>query len=307
MEFTYQTDRYYDAILNIAYKKYSAEVSCHSFLRPTTKQKFSDFFQKEFAKANCIAAIENDECIGYTLFSVNNESDEKDCRIPVWGYGANNQKVMSRLFTNLAEQIVTDKTTNFSMRLYAHDIEIQRLFSYMQFGIISEKAVREITRTKQKSSADVRKMEKQELIKRWDEVWLLLSNLIEHLRKSPVFYPGKKFTETIYKEFFLDKGTSVYIAEDKNSIVGLIEANPENYSLVFMDSISANVGEAYVLPQYRGTQYAQALLSSLEDDLLQKQVQYDWVEHGTANPNARGFWNKYFETFEYELIRNISL
>lgn len=30
-----------------------------------------------------------------------------------------------------------------------------------------------------------------------------------------------------------------------------------------------------------------------------------WVEHGTANPNARGFWNKYFDTYRYELIREI--
>lgn len=30
-----------------------------------------------------------------------------------------------------------------------------------------------------------------------------------------------------------------------------------------------------------------------------------WVEHGTANPNARGFWKKYFKTYQYELVRTI--
>lgn len=32
---------------------------------------------------------------------------------------------------------------------------------------------------------------------------------------------------------------------------------------------------------------------------------YMWVEHGTANPNARGFWNKYFTTCHYELVRRV--
>ena len=31
-----------------------------------------------------------------------------------------------------------------------------------------------------------------------------------------------------------------------------------------------------------------------------------WVEHGTANPNARGFWNKYFLPYQYELVRTIN-
>ncbi len=256
-------------------------------------------------QAKCITALENNQCIGYLLFYDNHEGNEAWCGIPVWGYGANNEKTMSCLFSELAEKIVTDKTTNFSVHIYAHDQQIQRLFSYMQFGIICEKTVRQISRIDYDSHIKARKLGKEELTKKWDEIWALLSQLINHLRKSPVFYPGKEFTESVYKAFFSDEGTTVYIAEDENKIVGLIEANAENYDFIWMGQPSVNVGEAYVLPQYRGAQCAQALLSCLENDLLQKQLQYDWVQHGTANPNARGFWNKYFETFEYELIRKI--
>lgn len=304
MEFTYESDKYFDATLDIAYRKYCDEVFCHSFLTARTRQVFGSFLEQEFAKAKCLSAIENGECMGYILFYLN-ESDERLCNIPVWGYGANNEKTMSYLFSKLAEHIVTDKTTGFSIHLYAHDIEIQRLFSYMQFGIICEKAVRRISKLEYTGRVGVRKMGKGELVKRWDELWSLLSRLIDHLRKSPVFYPGKEFTESAYREFFSDEDTAVYIAEDENKIVGLIEANCENYDFAFMDNASVNVGEAYVLPRYRGTQLARALLGCLENDLLKNRFQYDWVEHGTANPNARGFWNKYFETFEYEFIRKI--
>lgn len=305
MKFTYENDKYFDIVLDIAYEKYCTEVAYHLFLKPATKKRFSEFLKEKFAKSKCLSAIENDKCIGFILFSINNKGDEKWCNIPVWGYGANNEKTMSCIFSKLAEDIVIDKTTNFSVRLYAHDKQIQRLFIYMQFGIICEKTVRQISRIEYDGHIKVRKMDKDELIKKWDEIWYLLSQLINHLRKSPVFYPGKEFTENVYKEFFSNEDTTVYIAEDENKIVGLIEVNSENYDIAFMDNVSVNVGEVYVLPQYRGEQFAQALLSCLENDLLQNQFQYDWVQHGTANPNARGFWNKYFETFEYEFIRKI--
>lgn len=63
--------------------------------------------------------------------------------------------------------------------------------------------------------------------------------------------------------------------------------------------------EIYIEPKYRGKKVAQALLYYLDTDLKANNVEYEWVEHGTANPTARGFWNKYFETYEYEFIRSI--
>jgi Predicted acetyltransferase len=307
MDFVYNNTLYFDAILNIAYEKYCAELACHTFLKGKNKPNFCSFLKQQFMDMDCIAAIENDICIGFILFSLQDRGDEKTCTIPVWGYGANHEKTMSFLFTKLAERIVTDKTTYFSVRLYAHDKEIQKLFSYMQFGIMCEKTVRKISKIPLNRNIEIRKIAKDELIHRWDAIWLLISQLIDHLRRSPVFYPCKEFTENVYKEFFTEDSTAVYIAEDKNKIVGLIEANSENYDYVFDEQASANVGEAFVIPEYRGKQIAQALLSCLENDLLNRHIDYDWVEHGTANPNARGFWNKYFETVEYEFIRKIEV
>lgn len=152
----------------------------------------------------------------------------------------------------------------------------------------------------------IRKIPKAELLQRWEEVWFLLNHLIAHLQKSPVFYPCTEFTEEVYKSFFADRETAVYAAEEDGRIIGLIESNPETLDLIFPESAAANVGEAYILPEYRGQRIAQALLHHLEKDLLAENIRYDWVEHGTANPTARGFWNKYFQTFEYEFIRTIA-
>lgn len=70
---------------------------------------------------------------------------------------------------------------------------------------------------------------------------------------------------------------------------------------------SVNVGEIYVMPQYRGTKLSEQLLNMAIKRAKQAGYVYMWVEHGTANPNARGFWNKYFETYQYELTRVVNM
>ena len=305
VELIYSAENYYDAILRMAYEKYVSELSNHIDLPKKSMKKFDDFFKPQVQDMKCIVAIEQDQCMGFLAYQEYEANNEIWCNIPVWGYGAENQKIMSMIFVHLANQIVTDKTTNFSVRLYASDIEIQRLFSYMQFGMISEKAVRKIEKIQSVRYDSIRLITKDEVGKRWDELWYVLDLLIDHLKQSPVFYPCEEFTESVYQEFFTDENTMVYVAEDHHKIIGLMQANNDSYNLLFSENASINVGEAFVLPEYRDSKTAQALLAYLEQDLLKKGVEYDWVEHGTANPNARGFWNKYFETVEYEFIRKI--
>ncbi|MCQ2456148.1 MAG: GNAT family N-acetyltransferase [Clostridia bacterium] len=59
------------------------------------------------------------------------------------------------------------------------------------------------------------------------------------------------------------------------------------------------------MPRLRGTGLAAALLGHAEAHEAARGAEYLWVEHGTANPCARGFWNKHFATTEYEMTRRI--
>lgn len=43
--------------------------------------------------------------------------------------------------------------------------------------------------------------------------------------------------------------------------------------------------------EYRGTGLSETLLRFAEKRALEEGYKNMWVEHGTANPNARGFWN----------------
>lgn len=68
-----------------------------------------------------------------------------------------------------------------------------------------------------------------------------------------------------------------------------------------------NVGDIYVEEGSRGKLMAQALLIYVNNTLMEENVEKLWVEHGngTANPNATGFWDKYFENYTYTLVREI--
>ena len=74
-------------------------------------------------------------------------------------------------------------------------------------------------------------------------------------------------------------------------IIGLIEWNRERNELICGTSASVNVGEAYVNPEYRGTGLARELFWYAQARAKHEGAEYMWVEHGTANPNARGSWN----------------
>ena len=94
-------------------------------------------------------------------------------------------------------------------------------------------------------------------------------------------------------------------AYDNGKLAGIIEWNAEDCEMVGKEGQSANVGEAFVYPAYRGTGLAEKLLGFAELRAISEGYRYMWAEHGTANPNARGFWNKYFTTYQYELVRRI--
>ena len=48
-----------------------------------------------------------------------------------------------------------------------------------------------------------------------------------------------------------------------------------------------------------GSIIAKELLSFTNETLKKKGAKRLWVEHGTANPTARGFWDTYFDNFTY--------
>ena len=302
--------KYQEEIIRISFEDFLKEKSVLKELPEKSKADYEEFLADKLNSLNGLVYLEDGRCRGYLMYYEWEEEDGSHCRIPEWGLGSegyNREKVIGYLFQVLAEEKVKEKTIHFSVELYAHDTELQRLFSYMEFGTQAETGVCVLENLESLTGKSVRMLSTEEMQNRWAEVWCLVQQLVNHLKKSPVFYFGEEFTEEVYREFFMDEGTNVYIAEHNQKIIGLIQTNEDALAPLCSDEEAANVADVFVLPEYRGMDIAKELLFYAVQELKKKNYSYVWVEHGTANPNARYFWNKYFTTYKYEMVRSVEV
>lgn len=66
-----------------------------------------------------------------------------------------------------------------------------------------------------------------------------------------------------------------------------------------------NICGAYCLPAYRGQGIMQLLLNFVIRTLQAEGYTLLGVDFESINPNAWGFWNKYFSAYTYSLTRRI--
>ena len=329
-----------DEAADIAFEQYEKECQKVAVISNCSKETLKAQMKDAFQQQNGFAYYENNEMVGYLVYDGTwDDNGTTWCNIPLWGYGAVNldrMKIISMLFQTLAEKLFGHQKLHFQVKVYAHDKEAIKLFSFLQFGIECEECMRQVddeipdakgsdvkesnaqvlnvqihnvknpdVRNSDMVMTSIRELTKAEVKENWNELWELLKALVTHLQKSPVFYPGTEFTEEVYKEFLVDESTRVVVTEMDGQLIGLITANKDGNCFINSGDDYYNVGDVYLKPQYRGSKLAQGMLKYLSDVLAAEGVKKQWVEHGTANPNARGFWNKYFSTYAYTMIRDI--
>ena len=127
---------YWKDIFKISYENYQKELAALEVVSIKSFEEYERYLSENIEGINGLVYLEEDKCTAFLLYNVWEENREICCMIPEWGYGSNShnrEKAIAYLFQSLANDIVIDKTVNFSVHLYAHDIEIQRLFSYMEF------------------------------------------------------------------------------------------------------------------------------------------------------------------------------
>lgn len=290
------------------YDKYQRESLIHAPKRgPMCVDEFRETYLPVLHSMQKVQVSIGEET-GVLYYTLSEENGVRVCSVPAYGYYYTGEKTLYRLFTRLSERVMAGGDTLFRVHLYAHDRAAQTAFSMMQFGFMAEKG---LAKTGQLAyCADrlftVRTLTKKEITDRWNEVWGYTGAIVRHLQQAPVFYPGREFTEEVYRAFYMDEGTAVHAAfSETGKLLGIIETNCEPCPFLGLTASSANAGEIYVPPEWRKTGLSQALLAHAARYEEQRGNEYLWLEHGTANPNARGFWNRYFDTYEYELVREI--
>ncbi len=204
--------KYFEEAVYIALRSYINEYKYVEEIGSCSRNEISKEMYELFQNQNGILCLENEKLIGYLVYcSKWMTNGTLWCVIPFWGYGALGQsrsKILSMLFQQLAEELCIEQKVHFEIKIYAHDLEIVQLFSFLQFGIQCEEGIRFIKQDISYNEISIiRELTNGEITKKWAEIWELLKRLIEHLHKSPVFYPGTEFTEEVYKDYLLDSNT----------------------------------------------------------------------------------------------------
>lgn len=293
----------------LLYEKLISQVELPAEMAVPGRDEFFDFVSTALEGMEVIRSGES----GFMYYELLKGNGRLRCRVPEYGYNADSEKTAVRLFQLLADRIADDigagVPCDFSASLYSGDTECINAFHMMQFGTMLEAGIKKLTGPTADNANDgimLKSLAKAELKARWNDVWGMTAQIVRHLQKSPVFYPGHEFTEDVYRDFFMSPDTEVICAFRGGTPVGMIEWNRDENRLLCPKDGSVNVGEIYVIPELRRTGLAERLLGFAEGRAYEAGAGYMWLEHGTANPNARGFWNKYFKTYKYELVRTIN-
>lgn len=289
--------------INQLYEKYRAELASLLQEDVLTFEQFEAAFGERLNKMN--RAVIDDSAGQGVMHYFTYEESCRVCVIPAYGCWASSERVLMQLITQISAALVAEKDTLFQVHLYAGDLQAQKTFAMLQFGYMAETGImkKELAMCSHQKAL-IRTLSKEEINNKWDEIWSLTGAILNHLQQAPVFYPCEEFTEEIYRDFFLDEETKLHAAFDASGrMIGMIETNAETNAMI--GAQLANVGEIYVIPEYRGTGLSDALLAYAQSFTRMQGAKYLWVEHGTANPNARHFWGKYFDSCEYEMNRTI--
>lgn len=258
-----------------------------------------------------VAEKEN-EILGFLIEGhIWKEDAVKHVDIPAFGLGikegCDRITVLQLLLKkHLDVELSENLKTNYEMKVFENDTELVKALFYEQFGLISLEAIRKNNYVDFSKNPDVicTRLSTNEIKNEQETILSMYHKLIRHLQSSPVFYPGTEFTDESFMAYILTEESRFYVARANGEIIGMLDAS-KNEDPIFSEVMLYDVGDIYVKPEFRNLGVAQRLLHFAEADSMEAGVEWLHVEHGTANINARLFWDKHFEPILFSMIREI--
>ncbi len=243
----------------------------------------------------------------------------KGCFTPIEAHGAlhgefgisnyyNRDRIYSRLYQAAADKWVRAGIRSHAIALYADDKEAINSFFYNGFGmrcidaIISLKDDLEEKNIGLVEQSDLKyyEMPKEE----WGELTDVHNDLISHLGASPSFM---RIPQISREELYQRAGEDVryFGVKYQGSYIAYLKVSDSGENFITEHPLMMNICGAFCKPDYRGTNIIHNLLRMLIITLRNEGYLYLGVDCESFNPNARGFWMKYFNPYTYSLVRRI--
>lgn len=315
MEFKQLNVTYIEAAIHLAQENYQYEQQQVAALyNKDYREELTTALTEIFQTGSGCLALENGELIGYLAFhkSWDDTENVKETASPIYGYGIrkgyDRAKMISLLFQKASEEMMKEGIGRYHITVYAHDHEALSSYTFNQFGILCTDAIMNIHTEFCKQINDeyeYTELTKDEIRDYESELLALWHDLVAHLQASPTYYLGAEFTDEVYLDHITSRSTRLFVVKDKGRIIGILDGSLDGNNFANHDPATMNVGDLFIEASYRGQNIAQSLLQYASNVLQTEGYERLWVEHGTTNPNALRFWDRYFERFTLTLTRSI--
>lgn len=128
--------------------------------------------------------------------------------------------------------------------------------------------------------------------------------LATHLANSPVYQEMFDFSPEFIAWKSEQRQSVHFAARDGEKVVGFIEATFEGENYLTCHPQMRNICGAVVLPEYRNRGVMLTLLGALANHYRSEGITVLGVDYETQNPEARGFWERYFTPYTWSWERH---
>lgn len=211
--------------------------------------------------------------------------------------------IYAAMYQEAAKKWVREGAVSHALCLYAHDEELQQQFFRYGFGMRCVDAIR---LTRQIDCNPCMDYSFEELA--GDEIYAVYPLFLlmhDHFCKSPFFMNRTPDTPEKLVESCVEGQDRIFVAKHKNKICAFAGVTATGETFIAAGRGYHHLNGAYCLPEHRGKGVYQNLLHFILSVLSAEGDVRLGVDFESINPNAWGFWRKYFEAYTYGVVRRI--
>ena len=258
-----------------------------------------------------VVAMEGDILIGYLgwfLVDGFRGTHRKGAYCPVWGHGAADiarPAIYRAMYQAATQQWAAAQCGVYTITLLADDSEIENTWFWNGFGLSGVDAIRSMDPVSDAipEGFSVRRANLNDI----ETLAELEVELWQHFPQPPVsMVPGSSRDEDSLVTFLhAHVDNNYWLAEQDGAAIGIMRFEGEAFGA--SETVSAKtttaITGAFVRPAYRGGEVAVELLDTALRYYAGRGFVRCSVDFESFNPQARGFWMKYFKPVCFSLAR----
>jgi len=258
-----------------------------------------------------VAVFEDDTMLGYLCAvgpfnSAFGSTDATGVFSPMGAHGAigdTRADIYARMYQVAGEKWVRAGASSHAICLFAHDRETQDQFFRYGFGMRCIDAIREMDEI----TAPLPDGYSFGRVTLEDATIILpLDNLLDRSYiDSPFFMFRDGHSEEEWLAYWKECNPVCFAAYCDGKVIAFILAELNGETFIQETPGYQHITGLYCLPEHRGKEVSQKLLSLIIQNLKADGYNRLGVDYESINPSGSAFWQKFFATYTHSVVRRI--